>query len=113
LVGYLAVLYRDRRRINWALFGVLLLAAGFIWGQTLLRGVSSLYGVLLLPAARYALPVVVLTVFPFTAGWLAIARCLDRRSSVSLKASLAVYFLFLAGLNVLAVYNIYRVYHAA
>ena len=110
LVAYLIVVYRVRKTIDWALFILLMLSAGIIWSQTILRGVGSLHGPLLLPAARYALPVVVLTIFPFVAGWRGIANILDRRAILSRRNSLAIYVVFLAVLNILAIYSIIKFY---
>ncbi len=110
LVAYLIAVYRVRKTIDWALFILLMLSAGIIWGQTILRGVGSLHGPLLLPAARYALPVVVLTIFPFVAGWRVIANVLDRQAILPRQISLAIYLALLAVLNILAIYSIIKFY---
>lgn len=83
-----------------------------VWGMALTRGVSSLFSVLFIPAARYAYPVVVPTVLIFAAGWREIIRIVGERIHVPTKYQFGIYLGLFIFLNIVSIYSIMKFYGA-
>lgn len=81
LIGIAGVGIRLLRRgfsQSWDIFLFLGVAFAGILGQTILRGIQSLYGTVFLPGTRYAYPIIVPFTLALNAGWLEIAHFLER-----------------------------------
>ena len=108
--GAMLTLWRKRLSLPWHVLLFLGLTLAGIWGQAVLRGVHSLTDTIFIPGARYAYPAIIPTLLALNAGWLEIARPLDRWLRLPPIAKYMVYFLLFLGLDVAAIASIIRFY---
>ena len=111
LLGGVLFVWQARKILPWAIVLIFFLAATIIWLQTILRGISSLYGQLLFPSARYAYPAIIPTISLLCLGWYALARYGKRVISLPPRYWMGIYLAFFGGLGILALASIYLFYY--
>jgi hypothetical protein len=69
VIGAVLVIWNRRGKIDWRISGLLLLALVLGWAMAFGRGIASLSGQVFISSARYAYPVMVLTLVVLVSGW--------------------------------------------
>lgn len=113
IVGAGWSLIRMRKRINWYILFWLGVSFAAIWGITLVRGTIYFSFRILIPAARYAYPSIILSSIIFNQGWFEAIRPIIKimpknLQSLSLKG---VYFTFFLVLDVWSIWSILIFYN--
>jgi len=104
-------IWRRRHALPWEVLLLLGLALLGIWIPAVIRGIGSLFGWALIPAARYAYPVIIPTVLVLNVGWLEILRLFGQWLRMAPKVQFAAYLLFFAALDALSILTIIRFYY--
>jgi hypothetical protein len=110
VIGDVIYLLRNQQKLPWHILGFLGIALLGVWGMAAIRGVSTVFSNVFIPAARYAYPVIVPTVMLFVVGWLEILIIIGERLKISQLFQYAVYISFLLLLNGLSIYSIWLYY---
>jgi hypothetical protein len=114
LLGIVAapvVLWLRRSTLSWPIVFLFVTVVAVVWAQTVLRGIGSLYGPILIPGARYAYPVIVPTVIVLLSGWILLNDVLSEHLRYPPRLGLFLYFFFLIGLQILALASIWFFYY--
>jgi hypothetical protein len=110
VIGDGIYMWNNKQRLSWHILGFLGIALLGVWGMAAIRGVSTVFSNVFIPAARYAYPVIVPTVMLFVVGWLEILIIIGERLKISQLFQYAVYISFLLLLNGLSIYSIWLYY---
>jgi hypothetical protein len=114
LAGFVGVglaLWRRGKTLPWNVFLVLGIALAGIWGQTFLRGISSLTNsFVFIPPARYTYPVIIPTLLVLNVGWLEIAHILSRWPRLASGVKFLFSFLLFLGLDIAALLSLIHFY---
>lgn len=78
--------------------------------MTTIRGVHSLFYTILIPAARYAYPVIIPTLLILNVGWLEIGHYLERWTRLDYRVKFLVYFLLFLSLDIAAILSLVHFY---
>ena len=95
---------------SWNIVLFLGVAFAGILGQTILRGIQSLYGTVFIPGARYTYPVIIPFMLVLNAGWLEIAHFLERWH-LPRHARFWVYALFFLILDMASLWSVFYYYY--
>lgn len=110
LVGAVVFLARRRKSLPWEIALILGAALAAVWGPAFMRGISSLVGPVFIPAARYAYPAIIPTVLLLVLGWREIFQWAESRANLPGRVKYWAFFLFFAGLDILAWVSVSRFY---
>jgi hypothetical protein len=106
LVGAVVFFIRARRRLPVTITFTLGLGLAMVWGLALVRGAGSLISAVLVPAARYANPVIIPSLLLLCLGWLEPARHIIRKIPKLSLPLAGIFLAFLLGLNIYAIVSI-------
>jgi hypothetical protein len=111
LLGALAYLLRKWRLMPKALLLLAGLTLVGIWGGALARGVMHVFSArVFIPAARYAYPAIVPTLFTLVGGWYVGLRFVAHRLSLPQPALLALYVFAFLTLDAVSLISVLRFY---
>ncbi len=111
-IGVVPALWRRRRALPRDVCFLFAVAMLCVWGPTLLRGLGqSLIGVVYVPVARYAYPVIIPTVLVLVLGWLEILRHIQKRLHVPWSALASLYIISFFVLDVYAIISLVSYYN--
>jgi hypothetical protein len=110
LCGSAIFIWRNRRKIDLALFGLGVIVLASIWGITLVRGIGSVFVRTLYPVARYAYPSILPAMLLLNIGWFAGSEPAIRYTHLPRKALTASFFLLFIGFDVFALWSLQHFY---
>lgn len=111
LAGAGVFLARRRKSLPWETVLILAAALAAVWGPAFMRGISSLVGPVFIPAARYAYPAIIPTVLLLALGWQEVFSLFESRAGAPGKLKYWAFFVFFAGLDILAWVSVSRFFY--
>lgn len=103
-------LWVNRKEYQQRTMILLLATIFFIWFQTLVRGISSLYGYFFIPSARYAFAAFIPTAFILSLGWAQMPKLLSGILKEYSRIPLFLYIGMLICLDIWAIISIITFY---
>ena len=113
IVGSGWSLIRSRKKITWDILFWFSASIAAVWGITLVRGTIYLIYHILIPAARYAYPVIILSALILNQGWLEVIQPIIKMLPKNLQSwSLkGVYIIFFLILDLWSIWSIFIFYY--
>jgi hypothetical protein len=108
--GMIYTAIENRKFIPWDIVLFLAFILIFLWGSTLVRGISSISGAIFIPSARYASPAIIPTLLLLCTGWAAYLSQIEQRFKIHPLVLPGLYLTLFLILNVFAVSSIIRFY---
>lgn len=102
--------WRRRSTLPKSEITFLAMAGILVWGAAFFRGIGSLFGVIFIPASRYAYPAIIPTVLALCVGWYTVIQLFGLQRKALKIALYSLYVLLFLALDVLAVWSIIRYY---
>lgn len=111
LIGFLIQLIHNNkifRRSESRIYFLFIMSILILWLLTFFRGITSLEGVVFIPGARYAFPVIIPTMFVLCSGW---SFCFTFLKKSEDLVFFVIIIVLLLSLNLSSIYSIIHFYH--